>query len=237
MNKVLACGAVIVFLLWSQVVRASITIPATSDIFSSGEATADATRGGTLPVEINLPAETNRVIYFYDLTGSVMAGSLGWPEVGPDGGTNNAFGPRPTNIANASGISGMQDPQFEFLAGVVLNDTTPVEGTEPSPLNFNTIGNNFTQITTQLQQSFFIGDGLTGTGSGQEQAFYIPDSATRLYLGFLDAYDFQGTPGEYSDDTGSLSVTYSIVPEPASLGTIGIASMALLCRRRRRRAE
>ena len=183
----------------------TFVVPATADIFSSGQATADAGRGGTLPIEIDLSAGTNRTLQF-SATGAVMAGPNVWPLVGPDGGTTMVFGPRPTNITSADGISGMLDPNFEYLAGVFLDANTPIAGTEPAILNFNSIGNDFTDLSPLLQQSFFIGDGLTGTGAGQVQAFYVPESATRLYLGFLDAYDFSGAPGEYADDTGSLSV-------------------------------
>jgi hypothetical protein len=210
----------------------TVVVPATSDIFSSGQAVADAGRGGTLPIEIDLAPGTNRSIQF-SATGSVMAGPDFWPLVGPDGGTDNSLGPRPTGISSASGISGMQDPNFEFLAGVFLDGNTPVTGTEPAILNFNTIGTNFSSLSPLLQQSFAIGDGLTGTGTGQVQTFYIPDSATRLYLGFLDAYDFNGTPGQYADDTGSFTVQYSVVPEPASISIVVCGGIALLARRRR----
>ena len=210
----------------------TIVVPATADIFSSGQAAANPGRGGTLSIEIDLPAGTNRSIQFSS-NGSVMAGPLVWPLVGPDGGTTMAFGPAPTNITSADGISGLQDPNFEFLAGVFLNANTPVTGTQPALLNFNTIGNNFASLSPVLQQSLFIGDGLTGTGTGQVQTFNIPDGATRLFLGFLDAYNFVGTPGEYGDDTGSLAVQFNEVPEPTSITVIGLGGLSLLARRHR----
>ena len=54
-------------------------------------------------------------------------------------------------------------------------------------------------------QTFFIGDGMTP--SGLQQRFIVPPNATRLYLGFADAFSFQGPPGAYGDNTGGLSVT------------------------------
>jgi hypothetical protein len=52
-----------------------------------------------------------------------------------------------------------------------------------------------------LNQVFFIGDGLTGTGSGSVQQFVIPAGATRLFLGSSD-----GAGANY-DNSGSFSVT------------------------------
>ncbi|HEY3242752.1 MAG TPA: hypothetical protein VGM03_05305 [Phycisphaerae bacterium] len=41
-----------------------------------------------------------------------------------------------------------------------------------------------------LRQPFFIGDGLTGTGSGAVQQFLVPDGATRLFLGTIDGCEW-----------------------------------------------
>ena len=49
------------------------TIPATADLFSAGQSTADATRGGTLPFEIDLSPGGNRSIQFTNGTGTVVA--------------------------------------------------------------------------------------------------------------------------------------------------------------------
>jgi hypothetical protein len=71
---------------------------------------------------------------------------------------------------------------------------------------------------------FFIGDGLTGTGSGDTQIFYIPDSATRLYLGFIDFNDITFY-AYYHDNYGSLSASFEIgtapVPIPSAVWLLG----------------
>jgi hypothetical protein len=125
-----------------------------------------------------------------------------------------------------------------FLVGVFLGDQLPLvapqrRSTSPSASYFNDI---------LLGQVFFIGDGLTGTGTGNTQQFWIPDDATKLFLGFVDGGSFQGNPGAYSDNNGALVVNWEIqgttpstpVPEPASAGMVLVGGIALGFMRTRR---
>ena len=43
---------------------------------------------------------------------------------------------------------------------------------------------------------FFIGDGRTGTGSGQRQKFIVPKGATRLFLAVSDGSGWYNNSGE-----------------------------------------
>jgi len=95
-----------------------------------------------------------------------------------------------------------------FLVGVFLTDATPADPA-PARLDF-TSNDNFTSLTPLLGQTFFIGDGLTGTGVGARQQFTIPAAATRLFLGFADASFLRGNPGAYSDNAGSLTAAFQI---------------------------
>lgn len=92
-----------------------------------------------------------------------------------------------------------------FITGLFLAERP---GTRPAALDFSeaALGMAFTELRPLLGQSFFIGDGLTGTGSGAQQRFVIPAGATKLYLGFADAQAFQGDPGAYDDNTGSVAM-------------------------------
>jgi hypothetical protein len=185
-----------------------------------------------LPAGIDLPKGENRWIEFSSVTGVVNAGP-GWPDVGPDGGTQ---GPGPTfgtNIFSYNGISGIVADRFLFLAGVFLTDDQPTAGTEPDRLDFRSIGTNFQELSPAISQSFFIGDGRTSTG--EIQRFRVPDTATRFYIGFLDSYDFgwvQGgdLPYAYWDNTGSLKAEFGVyaVPAPSTLISALIASGVLL---------
>jgi hypothetical protein len=82
------------------------------------------------------------------------------------------------------------------------------------------VGTRFVTLSPELQQIFFIGDGLKRTGSGSVQTFIAPPGATRLYLGVAD-----GT--QWSDNTGAFDVCVncglvlersagSTVPEPST---------------------
>ena len=71
-----------------------------------------------------------------------------------------------------------------------------------------------------------------------QQLFYVPDGATRLYLGIADGGSFQGNPDFYSDNLGTYTARFDIsttVPEPSSVVLIATGLAALFVVRRRRR--
>jgi hypothetical protein len=51
---------------------------------------------------------------------------------------------------------------------------------------------------------FFIGDGLTGVGTGSVQAFFIPVGATLRYLGIPDQCESYDPTGCHADNSGVL---------------------------------
>ncbi len=61
-----------------------------------------------------------------------------------------------------------------------------------------------------LDQTFFIGDGMTGDGNGTRQVFKVPQGTTQLVLGINDACDGMGVPACYGDNRGEWTVTYKI---------------------------
>lgn len=168
-------------------------------------------------------------IFSFSATGGInYFNGYGPPFYGPDG--NGVSG---SNISNLGGISGYQGPQGP-LVGLFLNNDNPASSPAPAALNFTPsgIGTEFSSLAPALGQVFYIGDGLTGTGSGAIQKFIAPIGATRLFLGIADGFSFSGVPGFYEDNDGSFKVTVSTsvpataVPEPTS--TLGILAFGSL---------
>ena len=145
------------------------------------------------------------------------------------------------------GISGMKlfestpaDRRVMFLAGVFLTDNEPT-APAPASLDFSStaLGRSFAELSPQLQQTFYIGDGLTGDGTGSVQTFWVPDGATRLFLGIVDGAYFVGGPDYYDNNDGAFSATFAVTTVPeidptalASVISLVVGSLALLERRR-----
>ena len=120
-----------------------------------------------------------------------------------------------------------------------LDSDIPVSGDASITLNFNTsgkahLGTDFTTLAPALNQVFFIGDGLATIKDGKNtttlaQTFIAPTGATRLFLGTMDAY-------EWNNNSGSFSVTLTAIPEPATYAAfLGLATLATVAIRRYRR--
>jgi hypothetical protein len=179
---------------------ANASIDSRADLYSSGLPVASEGRGGVLPAKLALAAGGGYVIVS-QVRGQI--GCAGDSAYSADGG--NCVSSR-TELNAADHVSGILDEQRTlFLTGVFLGDHP---GPPPAGLNFsdNALGKSRESYEPQLGQSFFVGDGLTGTGSGTPQRFVIPQGATALYLGFVDGNYFAGDPSWYSDNTGSIAL-------------------------------
>lgn len=206
----------------SDAAPTSVTVPGTANIYGAGHAVPPAPGGngaGVLPIEVALPPGTRRTVTLSAVSGNVDFGPCCSPNAA-DGvaGAGNA----PSN--SWDGIGGMTISRGRFLGAVFLDDGEPADP-PPGPLSIPDIG--FTWLSPGLRQSFFVGDGLTGSGSGQQQGFRVPDGATRLFLGFHDAGPPDTSlPGWYGDNSGSLMADVEI--HPAAVPLLPPSGMALL---------
>jgi len=197
----------------------TVTIDATDDLYGAGHPTLPATiYPGTFPVSDTFPADPNEILTFSSVTGLVGCNFV--ITNGPDEpcwpGVN-------TTVTSYGGLSGIDVYHNNmFLVGVFLDANEP-SGPGPAVLSYNygtpgSLSTSDPSFSPVLDQVFFIGDGLTETGTGQEQIFHVPAGADRLYLGFADSFD--SVPSYYADNVGSLTATFSITsttatPEPA----------------------
>ena len=202
--------------------QTALAVPGTANIFGAGHTTAPApggSGGGTLPPQINLPPGLI-CLTFPNITGGAIT-AIGNPPAPPDGANGTGY-----DVDSYNGISGIVDPdRGGFLVGVFLASREP---TDPAPprLTFTDTTIGFQSFSPLLGQTFFIGDGLTGTGSGNLQQFFPPANATRLFLGIVDSYGWTGLPGYYVDNGGQLTVSVDapiIVCQPNKLVELGSA--------------
>ena len=117
---------------------------------------------------------------------------VSYPLFGPDGNaaalTQHAGGPE-------NGISNIFAP-YDALVGVFLGASQPNLLPAPAMLDFSAAGSrNYLTLSPQLQQLFFIGNGLTSTSVIQHVV--VPAGATRLYLGTLDVVQWSNNPGSF----------------------------------------
>lgn len=241
-NTLAAIGLGLAITNVNPVKAAQLTISGQSNIFGAGKTSAPAPGGGfggQLPPVFNFAAAAGQVLTFSNISGSInFAGANPAYSTNGIGDGGYFFG---TNILSYGGISGIRnDNAFGFLVGVFLTDSEP---TDPAPFALGfTNYTSFEEISPRLNQTFFIGDGLTGSGSGNIQRFLVPDRATRLFLGFADGLGIQGTPGYYGDNTGSLVANFDIqpatepVPEPGTiLGALACVAWGITNKRKQRK--
>ncbi len=195
----------------------AIHIDARANIFGAGKATAPNPAGGGggfLPPQLALPSIRGQIVTFTDVDGNVSCCNGAYAG-GPDGVAGCCGG---TDVASYDGVSGIILGSEMALVGVFVGDAEPAD---PAPMRLNfTATADSAEFSPSLRQTFFIGDGLTGTGGGVVQRFNVPAGATRLFLGFVDAVGFHGLPGSYDDNTGSIDATANLIaptPQPWKL--------------------
>jgi hypothetical protein len=191
------------------------SVAASVDIFSAGQL------GG--PPTIVVPPGSSVVVF--DAPGSGLSCCGGGGPHGADGGANASTYVVPSPPTGISGIR--HNEQNIFLVGLFLDDNGPDPAATPPVLAYSsangypgTLWDANDSFTPLVNQTFFIGDGLAGTGAGKRQSFVVPSGATRLFLGFADGLNLgdythnlgtpsPAAPGFYNDNTGAISVSYA----------------------------
>lgn len=181
--------------------------------------------GGIVPLQINV---TGGAYQFQYVSGQVSANinDPGLSNLDANGTTGG-----PSDIDPFGSISGFYADNRFPLVGVFLGPGGQ-SGPAPATIDFTTatgIGPNFLTLAPQIGQIFLVGDGVTS--SGQARTYFVPGGATELYLGFDDASGFTGEPGQFGDNSGSVNINVTSVPEPAPLELLaaGAVLLAVVC--------
>jgi hypothetical protein len=197
--------------------QTTVSVPATANIYGAGFGSPPGPNGGgggVLPTLFNVSGGTTT------LTITGVSGSVTFDNITPvapnaaDGGTSYSALTQLSSYNSLSGIT--YTGRTVFLVGVFLNASAP-SGTAPATLSYNDTSAGGSSFSPVLQQVFFVGDGLDANAA--IQTFSVPTGATRFYLGFADSWNgssVTGPPGDYSDNGGSLNVTITAIPEPAT---------------------
>jgi hypothetical protein len=203
---VLAAVVATVFAATASATSITLDVPGTGDVWLAGQPDGTILDDGfpgydISPADSPVLASTGLSLaagspLTFVVTGTVDYG--GCAPTSPDG--DDGCGIIPTR--ESFGISTYFGP-INALVGVFLDDGVP-GGAAPAGLDFSTRAlQSQPRIAPLLNQVFFIGDGLTGTGSGSTQQFTVPVGATRLFLGSSDG------PGANYNNTSSYTVTVS----------------------------
>ena len=214
---------------------AVVTVNGMDDLYQAGGQDGS---GGLAPQAIDVSGLTS-------ITFSVSTGATVTVNAGTYNDADGVGSVQGENNTGAEGISGISVPTAGFIAGVFEG---AVQTPTPAALNFDTgMGNvpgttSFASLSPELQQAFFVGDGLTGDASGATQTFYVPVGATTLYLGLTDACGYNGSPSCFGDNSGDFTVTtsgsasVSAAPEPSTwalmIAGVGLVGGALRYGRR-----
>ena len=208
---------VAIFALWGTIQKvqaASYTVSALTDIWLASQPNAASVTGnfGTDTAPLNSPVSisvTAGNVLTFSATGSTSVDGSCF--AGPDGGCysdESGFSPSPA--------SNTYKGPADALIGVFLPSGVTDVASGPASLDYTQTANTSqTTYTPGLNQIFFIGDGLTGTGTGAVQDFVVPAGATNLYLAVADSI------GGSNNNVGSLVVT-TPVPEPTSPILLGL---------------
>ena len=142
-----------------------------------------------------LPLQAGTAITFGSVSGYANNDNNWDPIYDPDGNSSWVVHNRYSSAGGPeNGMSDLYAP-INAVVGVFLDDNKPNMTSPPPALNFTSqTSREFTTLSPQLKQVFFIGDGLNSNDDIQQ--FIIPSGATRLYIGQMDEYEWNNNTGQ-----------------------------------------
>jgi hypothetical protein len=130
--------------------------------------------------------------------GFTADGNTGWIVSLGDSSAGSGYLNKPMN-----GISNIRAPINAMIA-VFLNDNAPNTTAAPAALDFqSTAQRDYVSLAPALKQTFFIGNGRRSTGEVQQ--IVVPPGATRLFIGNMDAWQWNDNTGGYNATINSTA--------------------------------
>jgi Flp pilus assembly protein TadG len=168
-------------------------MPTGSKVTAYGGNSTNATAPANSPMLVTqLPIVPGQKLFFRKTEGVTSYMNAG--QYTAEGNTGWIVRQNPENGINATSAP------LNSLVGIFLDNNAPNTSAMQAELDFTTSASrDFTTLSPQLKQVFFIGDGINSAGKLQE--FVIPPGATRLYLGIMDEKAW------WWDNTGSINTT------------------------------
>jgi len=200
----------------SQMIYPNNAVPANAEIYGAGNAGLPD-GSGVPPVEFDLPVNAT-VLSMVSVTGIITLNN-GTGHNDADGSivSGGYYGPTINGTTGYSvagdfgGISGITMPGAGALVGVFAPADAPT-GAPPASLDFTSIGTAFTNLSPALYQTFFIGDGRTGDGSGAVQLFLFPLVPAGSSLEFPTRRAFTAAPVPTTTISGLTSFHFKFRP-------------------------
>lgn len=223
------CTALVfgIFLSAKSLSAGVISVPGTSGLWLAGMPNGtQGHRDDFAPAQspawaTDLVLTAGAYIEVSNVSGSVNNAPTG-PGFDPDGDLSRII---VRTIGAEHGKSDMVAP-INSLIGVFLDASIPTAPV-PSTLDFSTpVSRDYLELYPALQQSFYIGNGMTS--SLEQQKIFVPSGATRFFLGTMDTRD------NYNN-WGSFIATVTVLPEPSTMAVLFvIGSITSCCFRRKK---
>lgn len=191
-----------------------VAVAGQASIFQAGQSSVVDLGGGggagLLPTEVVLAPGVGRSLRVLDSAGAVSfsANQSGMTTDGVVFGT--------IEWGSWNGLAGPRTRRIGQVMGVFLEDTAP----SPGPGRFDCGSNDGDLSMPEIGEVFCLGDGLSA--SETPQAFFVPDAATRLFLGFADRLASQmvePTPHHLGDNFGTGGL-FALDPNPEGVSFV-----------------